>query len=103
MEDVKIDGKTYKSWQFKPGNPGGPGRKPGKTLKEYAREYLACLTDEERQQFMGGLSKEIIWKMAEGNPHNTSDIEVDVKPQPLLDVLRNNNSSKENSSSQEEN
>ena len=103
MEDVTIDGKTYKPWQFKPGNPGGPGRTPGKSLKEYSREYLASLTDEERQEFMEGLNKMDIWKMAEGNPHNTGEVEVDIKPQPLLDALRNNNSNPQDSGDEQAN
>lgn len=92
MDDVKIDGKTYKPWQFKPGNPGGPGRPPGKSLKEYSREYLAKMTDEERQEFMSGLDKIDIWKMAEGNPHSTSDETVEVTlPKPILDAVRKDN------------
>ena len=37
-------------------------------MKDYARELLSKMTDEERQEFMHGLPKEVIWKMAEGNP-----------------------------------
>lgn len=56
-------------WLFKKGQSGNPkGRPKGKTLKEYAKEYLACMTEEERQDFLDGLPKETIWKMAEGNP-----------------------------------
>ena len=64
----------YKPWQFKKGNPGGPGRPAGITLKQYAREFLAKMTDDERQDFMDGLAKDTIWKMAEGNPATETDI-----------------------------
>jgi hypothetical protein len=60
-------------WQFKKGQSGNPlGRTPGKSMKEYAKEYLASLTDDERLAYFEGMSKETIWKMAEGNPANTT-------------------------------
>src|ERR1035437_719729 len=61
-----------KPWLFKKGNLGGPGRPKGsgKSLKEYSREFLANMTDEERLDYLNGLPKDIIWKMAEGNPDN---------------------------------
>ncbi len=65
---------SEKPWLFKKGNPGGPGRPKGKSLKEYSREYLASMTEEERQDFLEGMSKETVWKMAEGNPKN--DVEL---------------------------
>lgn len=44
------------------------GRPKGKTLKEFAREYLASLPDDKKIEYLGTLPKEIVWKMAEGNP-----------------------------------
>lgn len=67
--------KTNKPWLWKKGfcpNPGG--RPKGKSMKDYAREYLSKMTDEERDKWLEGLSKEMIWRMSEGNPHNTEDI-----------------------------
>jgi hypothetical protein len=58
-------------WLWKKGQSGNlKGRPKGKTMKEYAREYLSKMTDEERDAFMEGIPKEIVWKMAEGNPNN---------------------------------
>jgi|SRR3990167_9976185 len=63
------------AYQFKKGQSGNPsGRKAGKSLKEYAKEMLAAMDDEERQKFLHGIAKETIWKLAEGNPKN--DVEV---------------------------
>lgn len=53
---------------FLPGNPGGPGRPRGKTLKEWVREQITELNEEERIQFLKGIPKDVIWRMAEGNP-----------------------------------
>lgn len=74
--------KNRKEWlqpyQFKKGQSGNPsGRKAGKSLKEYAKEMLATMTDEERQEYLHGISKEVIWKLAEGNPATKSDVTVD--------------------------
>ena len=61
--------KAGKPWLWKKGfcpNPGG--RPKGKSMKDYAREYLSKMTDEERDKWLEGLDKEVIWKMSEGNP-----------------------------------
>jgi hypothetical protein len=66
-----------KPWLWKKGVCINPkGRPKGKTLKEYCREYLACMTEEERQDYIDGLPKELIWKMAEGNPKNDDNLNV---------------------------
>ena len=73
-------------YQFKPGQSGNPsGRTPGKSLKEYAKEMLASMTEEERQDYLKGLSKDIIWKMAEGNPKNDVDLNAKVT---IADVIK---------------
>lgn len=68
-------------YMWKKGQSGNPaGRPKGKTMKDYAREMLECMTNEERQEFMHGLPKEIIWKMAEGNPSNNTDLTTGGQP-----------------------
>lgn len=65
--------EALRPYQWKKGQSGNPsGRKKGKTMKEYAKQLLECQTEEERQEFLHGLGKDVIWKMAEGNP--TSDV-----------------------------
>lgn len=64
--------ENSKPWLWKKGQSGNIlGRPKGKTMKEWAREYLSKMTDEERDDFMQGIPKEIIWKMSEGNPEAT--------------------------------
>lgn len=80
--------KTDRPWLFKKGQSGNPhGRPPGKTLKQYTREMLAAMTNKERQEFLHGLPKEVIWRLAEGNPSNDDKLHVDI-PSTLIEIIR---------------
>ena len=60
---------------FKKGQSGNlAGRPKGVTLKEYCRDFLSKQSDEERAEFLEGIPKESIWKMAEGNPDTKSEL-----------------------------
>jgi hypothetical protein len=80
---------------FKKGQSGNPaGRPPTGSLKEFARKYLAGLTDEERIEYFEGLDKKVIWEMAEGKPEAKTKTEmVDGEGNPvqpiLVKILRN--------------
>jgi hypothetical protein len=79
MESADTVEKQDRPWLFKKGQSGNPsGKKKGTvSLKTWAKKYLQTLSDEDKLTFMEGLPKEIIWKMAEGNPHSTQDTNVD--------------------------
>ena len=75
MESIKPIYNRMPDGNFGPGNNANPaGRPKGKTLKEFARELLMTMNDEKKKEFLAELPKEIWWRMAEGNPHNTQDM-----------------------------
>jgi len=87
-----------KEWQFKKGQIANPeGRKGSKkSLKERAKEKLAHMTDEEAEEYLDGLSKLDIWKMAEGNPSNETEIKGDLTISQVLDELDGQKTSGQN-------
>lgn len=67
-------------YQFKPGQSGNPkGRPKGPTLKEWVRLKLLEMNEQERVNFLKGVSRDMVWRMAEGNPHQTEDQNVLVR------------------------
>ena len=81
QQDLQVKMQKVKPlvpFQWPKGVSGNPkGRKKGsKSLKEFAREYLLSLPNDEKLSFLRALPPEIAWKMAEGNPHNTEDVKV---------------------------
>ena len=76
---IKRREDPIKPYQWKKGQSGNiMGRPPGKTMKEYARQYLERMTDEERDTWLEGLSKDVVWEMAEGKAKQDVDVKGNV-------------------------
>ncbi len=104
-ENSKKRGEHLLPYQFKPGQSGNPsGRPHGKSLKEYAKEMLLAMTDEERQEFLKGLPKDKIWEMAEGKAAQdlTSGGEK-IAVIPIIGAISTDNSNEEASETKQEN
>lgn len=78
MDETDITEEKHNSrpWLFKKGQSGNPkGRPKGSfSLKTYAKQMLENMTDEQRQEFLAGLDKKVIWEMAEGKPKQDTDL-----------------------------
>ena len=65
---------------YKKGSSGNiAGRPPGKSLKEFWRSRFASMTDKQKEKFSKKVSPELLYRMAEGNPSNATDVTSDNK------------------------
>ena len=75
-----------KAYQWQKGQSGNPGGRPKKTLKDFARDYLAGMSDEDRIAYFESIDPEVVWKMAEGNPQSDDKLKVDI-PTSLIEII----------------
>lgn len=109
MEEETDNQTNNKPWLWKKGQSGNlAGRPKGKSMKEYSRDFLASMTDEERQEFLIGIPKVDIWKLAEGNPETKTDITSKgesinvIIPQAVAETFKINESNQETRGSDKE-
>lgn len=82
-DELKTDRKRYdwlKPTQFKVGNPGGPGRPKGPSLKNWLKEKFKEMTEEERIEFINKIDPIKAWEMGEGRPDTRTDVTSAGKP-----------------------
>lgn len=60
---------------YRKGQSGNPsGRPKGISLKEYVKLKFASMTDDEREEFLNGIDKKVLWEMAESKPKQDTDV-----------------------------
>jgi hypothetical protein len=90
LENSKVP-KQLQAHVYKKGQSGNPsGRPEGISMKEYLKKKFRTMTDEEREEYLDGVVKLDLLKMAEGNPETKTDVtsggeKIVFMPQELLD------------------
>lgn len=98
-EPIKTEVKRNPDGTFVAGNPPGPGRPKGKTIKEMVREWLESHPDDMQSFIKHFIEKDrqLAWRMLEGNPQQDVVSDGKALPTPILNVLRSNDSNQEGS------
>lgn len=74
LENSKVP-KQLQPYMYKKGQSGNPsGRPEGISMKEYVRMKFRHMTDDEREEYLEGVDKKVIWEMAEDKAKQGTDI-----------------------------
>lgn len=76
MENETEEQTNNRPWLYKKGQSGNPGGRPAGSIsmKVWLRNRFSTMNDEQREEYLEGMTKIDILKMAEGAPDTKTDV-----------------------------